>query len=393
MLREPFDTMRLRLGIGLLFLPVPIFAAGLTGWVGTYTIDEGKVTGSQGIYSLQWDSATGSLSGIRAVADTANPSFLALHPNGRFLYAVNEDSTPGATGRVTAYAIPDGASGAPLRELGSVSSTGQGPCHLTVDPSGKWLFVANYFSGSIAVYPIAADGHLAQASQTIQHHGSGPVTGRQDSAHAHEVVLSPDGHFLLVPDLGSDKVFIYRFDASTGKLSANDPAAATFPGGYGPRHMVFSKDAQFVYVLTELNPSVVTLRWDAQRGSLTQVATISSLPSSFQGVRSAAEIALHPNGKFLYASNRGDSNSIAMFRIDDHGIPVSNGWVPSGGKTPRFFGIDPSGKFLITTNQSSGDLFVFHIDPVSGALTRQGERTAVPGAVDLVFASAPPVPR
>ena len=393
MLREHFGTMRLGLGIGLLVLPVPILAAGLTGWVGTYTIDEGKVTGSHGIYSVQWDSTAGSLSAIRAVADTANPSFLALHPSGRFLYAVNEDATPGATGRITAYAVPDPTSGAPLRDLGSVSSTGQGPCHLTVDSSGKWLFVANYFSGSIAVYPIQADGHLAPASQTIQHHGSGPLTGRQDSAHAHEVVLSPDGHFLLVPDLGSDKVFIYRFDASTGKLSANDPAAATFPGGYGPRHLVFSKDAQFVYVLTELNPSVVTLRWDAQRGSLTQVATISTLPSSFQGVRSGAEIALHANGKFLYASNRGDSNSIAMFRIDDHGIPVPNGWVPSGGKTPRFFGIDPSGKFLITANQSSGDLFVFRIDPVSGALTRQGEQTAVPGAVDFVFAAAAPVPR
>jgi 6-phosphogluconolactonase len=393
MLREQFDTMRLGFGIGLLVLSVPVFAAGVTGWVGTYTVDEGVVTGSPGIYSVQWDSDTGSFSAMRAVADTVNPSFLALHPSGRFLYAVNEDATPGAAGRVTAYAIPAAAPGAPLQELGSVSSTGQGPCHLTVDASGKWLFVANYSSGSIAVYPIQPDGHLAQATQTIQHHGSGPLKGRQDSAHAHEVVLSPDGHFLLVPDLGSDKVFIYRFDAGTGKLSANDPAAATFPGGYGPRHLVFSKDAQFVYVITELNPSVVTLRWDARQGALTQVAAISTLPSSFQGVRSGAEIALHANGKFLYASNRGDSNSIAMFRIDAHGIPVPNGWVPSGGKTPRFFGIDPSGQFLITANQSSGDLFVFRIDPASGTLTRQGERTAAPGAVDFVFASSAPVPR
>jgi 6-phosphogluconolactonase len=388
MLREQFIATRLSIAAGLLMLPVGVFAAATSGWIGTYTIDEGVKTGSPGIYSFQWDSDTGSLGAIHPVATAANPSFLALHPNGRFLYAVNEDVAPAPNGHVTAYAITNASSAEPLTTLGSVSSMGQGPCHLAIDTTGKWLFVANYGSGSIAVYAIQSDGHLAEASQTIQHHGSGPVKGRQETPHAHEVVQSPDGRFLLVPDLGSDKVFIYRFDAATGKLSPNDPAAATFPAGYGPRHLVFSRDANFVYAVTELTPSVVTLRWNAQQGSLTQLNVVSTLPTDFKGVRSGAEIALHPSGKFLYASNRGDSSTIAIFQIDSHGIPVAHGRVASGGKIPRYFGIDPSGKFLITANQSTGDLFVFRIDPVSGELTRQGAAIAAPGAVDFVFATA-----
>jgi 6-phosphogluconolactonase len=388
MLRQQFEATRLSLIGALMMLPVGVFAAATSGWIGTYTVDEGVKTGSVGIYSFQWDSDTGLVSAVRPVATAGNPSFLALHPNGRFLYAVNEHPAPGADGSVTAYAITNASSAEPLTTLGSVSSMGQGPCHLTVDSTGKWLFVANYGSGSIAVYPIQSDGHLGEASQTIQHHGSGPVKGRQETPHAHEVVQSPDGHFLLVPDLGSDKVFVYRFDAAAGKLSANDPAAAIFPAGYGPRHLVFSRDARFVYAITELSPSVVTLSWNAQQGSLTQLSVVSTLPADFNGVRSGAEIALHPSGKFLYASNRGDSNTIAIFQIDSHGIPVAHGRVPSGGKTPRYFGIDPSGKFLITANQSSGDLFIFRIDPATGELTRQGAAVAAPGAVDFAFATA-----
>jgi 6-phosphogluconolactonase len=370
-------------------LPGPLFAASATGWFGTYTIDAGASTGSRGIYSFQWDSDTASFSAIQPVADAINPSFLALHPNGRFLYAVNEEVSSTEPGHVTAYAIGAAGAAEPLKSLDSVSSMGQSPCHLSVDTTGHWLFVANYTNGIIALYPIRADGSLGEAVQSIQQQGSGPIADRQRGAHAHEVVQSPDGRFLLVPDLGADRIFIYRFDAAAGKLSPNEPAAVSFPGGYGPRHLVFSSDGHLVYAISELNPAITTLRWNARRGSLARLAAISTLPRGFTGQRSAAEIALSPNGRFLYASNRGDSNTIAIFRIGPTGLPVPAGRVPSGGVTPRYFGVDPSGQFLITANQGSGDLFVFRIDPASGALKREGAAVKLPGPVDIVFASAP----
>jgi 6-phosphogluconolactonase len=358
----------------------------MTGWIGTYTTDHAISTGSYGIYAFRWDTESGVLSGIRPAGATTNPSFLVLHPSGRFLYAVNENGAPSGTDRVTAFAVGDSASLEPLKPLGSVSSHGLAPCHLSIDTTGKWLFVANYGSGTIAVFPIEPDGRLGEATQTIQQKGSGPVTGRQQSAHAHEVVPSADGRFLLSVDLGADRIFVYRFDAATGTLRPNEPAEAVLPSGYGPRHMVFSKDARRVYVLTELTPAVVTLRWNAQRGVLSQLAVTSTLPSVDKGEKKGgAEIVLHPSGRFLYASNRGDSNTIAIFRIGLDGLPVPAGHVSSGGLQPRFFNIDPSGKFLITANQGSGDLFTFRIDPVSGALTRVGERVAIAAPVNFVF--------
>ena len=381
MLRAHTDWI---VALALLLAPVSLLAADMTGWIGTYTSQAKVSTGSGGIYSFKWDSKTGGFSDVHAVAASTNPSFLALHPNGRFLYAANEDES--GVGHITAFALGDPASAAALKNLGSVSSMGSMPCHLAVDSTGKWLFVANYGSGIIALYPIQSDGSLGEAKQTIQQQGSGPVAGRQESSHAHEVVQSPDGHFLLAMDLGADRIFIYRFDAASGTLTPNDPSSAAMPRGYGPRHMVFSKDARLVYALSELNPAVITLRWNAQRGALTQLAVISSLPADFTGPRSAAELALHPSGKFLYASNRDDSNTIAAFQIGADGIPVLSGWTPSGGKTPRFIGIDPSGRFLISANQNSGDMYIFRIDPASGALTRQGAAVSVPAPVDILFA-------
>jgi len=370
----------------LLMCPVSLMAATTTGWIGTYTADHGQSTGSSGIYGFQWDTESGSLSGIRLAGKTSNPSFLALHPNGRFLYAVNEDSVATGTDRITAFSIGDSASAQPLKALGSVSSQGNDPCHLMVDSTGKWLFVANYTSGTIAVYPIGADGRLGEARQTIQQRGSGPVADRQQSAHAHEVVQSPDGRFLLAVDLGADKVFVYRFDVATGTLTPNDPAAAVLPAGYGPRHMVFTKDAKLAYVVTELKSAVVTMRWNSKLGTLTQVALTPALPAAATGEQSGAEIALHPNGKLLYTSSRGDSNTITVFRMGHDGVPVVAGNVPTGGREPRFCGIDPSGKFLIVANQKTGDLFTFRIDPASGALSRVGERLAVSAPVHVLFA-------
>jgi 6-phosphogluconolactonase len=370
----------------LLLFPVPALAATISGWIGTYTTNS-QVTGSEGIYSFRWSPEAGDLGGLAVAAKTSNPSFMAVHPNGRYLYAVNEDATPSNMDhidQVSAFRI-DRSSSASLVSLGSVSSHGSAPCYLSVDATGRWLFVANYYSGNIAVYPIHADGRLGEATQIIQQVGSGPAAGRQDSAHAHEVVQTPDGRFLLAVDLGADKIFIYRFDARSGRLSPNSPAFAGIPAGYGPRHLLFSKEAPLVYVVTELNPSVITLRWDAKLGSLTQLAVTPTLPEGFTGKKSGAEIALHPSGRFLYASNRGDANTIAIFRIGPDGIPRLTGQQPSGGTSPRFFTIDPTGRFLIAAHQASGDLYVFRIDPATGALQRQSGRIAVPAPVMVLF--------
>jgi len=363
-------------------------AASLTGWIGTYTTSNGASTGSSGIYAFRWDTQQGEISGIHPVGPTTNPSFLALHPGGRFLYTVNEDASSSGTDHITAFAIGDASSSEGLRAIGTVPSQGLAPCHVSIDASGKWLFVANYLSGTIAVYPIQSDGRLGQARQVVQQEGSGPVASRQGSAHAHEVVLSPDGRFLLSVDLGADRIFVYGFDATTGALTPNGKHVVVLPAGYGPRHLVFSRDGRKIYVVTELTPAVVTLRWNAQRGSMTQLGVVSTLAAPDPAEHGGAEIVLHPNGKFLYVSNRGNSNTIAIFRIDRDGLPVSAGHVPSYGALPRYFNIDPSGKFLIAANQGSGDLVTFAIDPSSGALTRVGPPVSVPAPVSVVFAPA-----
>jgi 6-phosphogluconolactonase len=378
--------MKKKLCALLLIWPLQL-AAAMTGWIGTYTSLNGISTGALGIYAFQWDAERGSMSAIHPVGATTNPSFLALHPSGRFLYAVNEDASSSGTDQITAFAVGDTNSSERLRAIGTVSSQGLAPCHLTIDPRGKWLFVANYLSGTIAVYPIQPDGRLAQASQVIQQKGSGPFADRQKSAHAHEVVLSPDGGFLLSVDLGADRIFVYRFEATTGALTPNSEVA--LPAGYGPRHLVFSKDARTIYVVTELTPVVVTLRWNAQRGSMTQLGMTSTLPTVDPAEHSGAEIVLHPNGKFLFVSNRGNSNTIAIFHIGRDGLPAPAGHVSSDGKLPRFFNVDPSGRFLIAANQGSGALVTFRIDPSSGALTRVGPGVSIPAPVSFVFAPAP----
>lgn len=368
-----------------LLLPLATFAATMHGWIGTYTTTSDKEsTGSGGIYSFNWNSDSGDITNVTVAASTANPSFLVIHPNGKYLYSVNEDVTLSNADGISAFAI-DSKSPGKLAPLNSVSSNGVWPCYLSIDATGKWLFVANYYNGTIAVYPIQKDGRLGNATQVIQQEGSGPVKNRQDGPHAHEVLQSPDGHFLISVNLGADKVLVYRFNPATGKLTPHTTPDFAIPAGYGPRHLIFSHDARFAYVVTEIKPSVVTLRWDAGKGTFTQVAVTSALPDNFTGRKSGAEIMLHPSGRFLYTSNRGDSNTIAMFKIGADGIPQSTGWVPSGGNAPRFFGFDPTGHFLITAHQNSNDMYVFKIDPATGVLTRQGSKLDVPSPVMFVF--------
>lgn len=356
-------------------------ASDPTMYVGTYTRGASK-----GIYAYHFDSSMGKTTPIGLVAETENPSFLAIHPNRRFLYAANEISMYQGqpAGSVSAFAI-DPATHA-LKLLNRVSSRGSGPCHVAVDKTGKWLFVANYNSGSVAAFPIHEDGSLGEASAFFQHAGSSVNKERQSGPHAHVVALSPDNRFVLVADLGLDRIFSYRIDPSKGGLTPNNPPFVKIDPGSGPRHIAFRPDAKFVYSLSEMLSTVTTFRYDASRGSLKELQTLSTLPKGFSGTSTTAEIVVHPNGRFVYTSNRGD-DSIAIFRIDpSHGTLTFVDRTPTQGKTPRNFAIDPSGTFLLAANQDSGSIVTFRIDPGTGRLTPTGDTLEVPSPVCILFA-------
>ena len=343
-----------------------------TLYVGTYTNN-----GSKGIYSYRFDAASGKLTPI-GVTESSNPAFLAVHPNGKYLYAANENGK----GTVSAFGI-DAASGN-LKPLNRVGSGGGGPCHIAVDNAGKWLFAANYGSGSAAACPIHADGALGEPAATFQHAGKGPVTDRQEGPHTHEAAVSADNRFVLFADLGIDEVLSYKIDPVKG-MAPNNPPFVKLKPGTGPRHMVYSADAKFVYVLGELGGTVTVFAYDSAKGALHEIQTISTEPAGYKGPASTAEIALHPNARFLYASNRGD-NTIAIYKVDPaKGTLTAAGWASSGGKKPRVFAIHPAGKFLLAANQDTDQIVVFRIDPQTGGLTPTGQKVDVIQPVSLVF--------
>jgi len=360
----------------LIWILAPAFLAAQSErivYVGTYTRQNSK-----GIYAYRFDTKTGKVTEIGLVGETSNPSFLALHPNRKFLYAVTEDKD----GHVAAFSI-DAASGK-LTMLNQVSSHGSGPCHLALDKSGKWLFVANYNNGSVAAFPVGADGKLGEASATDQHKGTSVNRQRQSGPHAHCTVLSPDDRFLMVNDLGLDQIFAYHRDATKGIDTAN-PVINKAPPGAGPRHFAFGPKAKFAYACNEMMSSVTAFAYDAAGGSLKEVQTVSMLPKDFSGSNSAAEVEVHPNGKFLYASNRGH-DSIVEFAIDKaKGTLTPVDWTPTQGKTPRNFAIDPTGAYLFAANQDAGGVVVFRIDKNTGKLTATGAKLDVPLPVCVVF--------
>jgi 6-phosphogluconolactonase len=339
--------------------------------VGTYT-DKSK-----GIYSLTMDPATGALSSPELAAETSNPSFLATDAAGRFVYAVNEDG--GKAGSVSAFAVD--ANTGRLTAVGKPqTSGGTAPCHLVVDPSGKFVVAANYGSGTLEVLPIGKDGALGAPSGAVQHQGTGPNRGRQEAPHAHCVGFDPAGKVLLAADLGADKIFTYRLDETSGKLSPGaQPSAPAATAGAGPRHFAFSPSGKFLYVINELNSTVGVYAYDAARGSMTVVQSIAAGEGG-----GGAEIAVHPTGKFVYASVRGP-NHIAIFSADATGKLTAVGRESTQGNGPRHFAIDPSGKFLIAANQDSGNLVVFQIDPATGKLKATGAKATVSKAVCILF--------
>lgn len=383
--------MKLRPVLALLLaVVVPAMAAAAQEYhvyFGTYS-----KAPSQGIYRSRFDVATGQLSPAELAIEAKDPSFVTLHPNGKVLYAVHESvdskTKPGGLG-LSAYNI-DPATGA-LKLINQQTFEGAGPCHVSVDRTGRCVFIANYNSGSVVALTLEPDGRIGPVSTFIQHTGSSVNRSRQTSPHAHSVDVTPDNRFLLTADLGTDQVLIYRIEPATGKLTPNDPAFVALPPGSGPRHLAFSPSGKFVYVLNEILCTVTTCSYDAAKGALETLETISTFPPGavIPTHRSSAEIAVHPNGRFLYASTRGH-NSITVYSIDaTTGKLAFVDNQPSGGTTPRHFALDPTGTWLIAENQDSSEVAVFHVDPATGKLTRSGPTVAVPRPVASVFVPIP----
>ncbi|MFN8940152.1 MAG: lactonase family protein [Acidobacteriota bacterium] len=342
-------------------------------YVGTYTRQHSK-----GIYAYRYHPDSRQLTSLGLAAGTKNPSFLTIHPNRKYLYAVNEGDAS-----VSAFAI-EGPNGQ-LRELNVVPSGGGVPCHLVVEKTGKYLLLANYGSGnSVAAFPIQPDGSLGEPSSLMAHRGSS-IGSRQRGPHAHAAVLSPDHRFLFVPDLGLDQVFGYLVDSKQGKLTPADPPATPITPGSGPRHMAFHPNGKFAYVNSEMGSLVTAFAFTPAAGRLRQFQVISTLPRGFAKPNNTAEIEVHPNGKFLYVSNRGH-DSIAVFRVDAKtGKLTFLEHAPSQGSIPRNFAIDPTGNYMFVANQNTGNIALLKIDQKNGRLTPSGETVAVDAPVCVIF--------
>jgi 6-phosphogluconolactonase len=361
--------------------------------VGTYT----HKTASKGIYAFSYDTDSGKLTPKGVAAETADPSFVAIDPSGKYAYAVNET---GKQSTVSAFAL-DQQTGQ-LTLLNQLPALGEDPCYISFDKTGKFVLIANYTSGNVAVFPILPDGKLGEHTAALTDAGTlGPNKERQEGPHAHWIELSAHNRYAYVADLGLDRVLIYKFDAAKGTLTPGDaspPAAtaaagsakpndafsATLSPGTGPRHVAFSRAGNFMYVLGEVKSTVTVFANDSNE-SYRAIQTISTLPAGFSGRNDTAEIAMHPNGKWLYASNRGN-DTIAVFEVEPgKGTLRLVADVPTGGKEPRHFAIDPAGKYLLAENQNSDTIVTFRIDPASGKLTRTGDVAQVPAPVCLAF--------
>ena len=336
----------------------------------------------KGISLGRFDSATGALTAPQLAVQAEGPSFLALAADGKHLYACLEKA-----GSVGAYAI-DPATGA-LRLLNTQPSGGAGPCHLSFDRTGRFVLVANYDAGSVAVFPLAADGTLGGRTGFDQHTGKGPNAERQEGPHAHGIITDPTNRFALCCDLGNDRIHVYRFDASTGTLTPNTPATLSVAPGAGPRHPLFSADGKVLYVINEMGATVTAFNWDAARGTATEFQTVSTLPADFKAFNKDAEVKLHPNGKFLYASARGH-DSIAVFAIEPAtGRLTLAQDVSTRGQFPRHFNFDPTGAFVVAGNQDSNTVVAFRADAATGRLTPVGEPVAAPAPICMLFLPVP----
>ena len=354
--------------------------SGYRLFVGTYT--DGS---SKGIYAYRFQSESGDLTPLGLVAETPNPTFLALSANHQFLYAVNEESNYQNThsGLVSGFSI-DHLHGK-LTPINSAASGGAGPCHVSVDHTGSGLFVANYGSGSAASFHLSRTGQLGAPASQFQFSGRGANPKRQEGPHCHCATVSPDNRFVLINDLGLDRIHIYRLEPATAKLTLNDPPFWSSKPGAGPRHLAFHPRGEFAYSINEMASTVDVLHWDPKTGTLATVQNISSLPEDFHGESSGAEIVADPTGRFVYASNRGH-NSIAVFAVDQEKgtlSSVQSAMLP--GREPRHFTLDPTGNWVLVGNQLIKSISIFRRDPESGKLTATPKTAEIDKAVCLLF--------
>jgi len=352
----------------------------LTVYVGCYTTADRKGRG-EGISAFRMDGESGAWREVGVVAKVANPSFLAVHPNKRFLYSVHG----GQLSEVSAFAIKGGTG--QLDQLGTWPSGGVNPVHLDLHPGGRWMVVANYTGGTAALLPVKADGCPGDISDLVTLSGTpGPDPVEQSTPHPHDIPFDPTGAFVCVPDKGLDRVFVYRVDTERGKYVAADPPSVASAAGAGPRHVAFHPRQRWAFVINELNTTITAYTFDRGGGGFCDVQTLSSLPSdgSVTGRNTGSEIVVHPSGRFVFVSNRGH-NSVGVFEIQETGTLTSVGWYPTDGDTPRSIAVDPSGRFLYAANQMSDSIVGFKVNAATGELSATGQVVHTGSPSTMVF--------
>lgn len=365
--------------VALFGATAPLRAAGEK-----YAVYVGTIGNANRIYAFALDADSGKMEALGECATTTRPSYLAISADNKHLYATGGMTASSRNpGIVASFAIdPKTWKLAPLDRQ---PAQGSDPSYLAIDHTGHWLFVANYQNGSVAVYPIKDDGGIGPSSDKIQYSGKGTNPGRQAGPHSHSIGLSPDNRFVFVADLGLDEFFVYKFDDKSGKLTPNEPPLATVEPGSGARHFQISADGKFIYLTGEIKSNVTVFAYDAEKGGLKSLQTVSMLPKDFAGANTASELRIHPNGKWLYAANRGH-DSIVRFSIDAKtGMLAPEDWTPTGGKTPRQFNIDPTGQWMLVGNQDSDSIQEFKIDSETGKLAATDRKFPVNRPSDFKF--------
>jgi 6-phosphogluconolactonase len=367
-------------------------------YIGTYTepirFGTGKILQGkgEGIYVYRMDQRSGAMEPVTTATGITNPSYLAFDSTRRFLYAVNELKTyeNKSTGTISAFAV-DPKRGK-LKFLNKRMTHGTDPCHVVVDKRRQYVFVANFMSGSVCVLPVLNDGSLGEASDFIQHQGSSIDPARQHGPHAHAVTLDEAGRFAFVPDLGLDKVLVYRFDPKRGMLEPNEAPWVKMKPGAGPRHLTFRRGGKFAFLINELDSTLASLSYDGRKGAFKVLQIVPTLPEDYRGESTCADVQVSPSGAFLYGSNRGH-DSIVIYRINQRtGRLTYVGHQSTQGKTPRSFGVDPAGRLLLAANQDSDTVVTFRIEQRSGTLLPTGHVIQVPTPVCVKFLPVPSTP-
>jgi 6-phosphogluconolactonase len=359
---------------GCLILITTLFAVGASSaWaadVFVYFGSHGK--GPHSGFSLaHFDTDTGRLTSPEFLLETVAPAYFIISPDKKHLYTCN--SAPGSS--VSAYAIDPAT--AKLTFINQKPSDGGDPSYVSLDATGHFLMIANFEGGSIAVFALHPDGSIGERTAYVQHAGTNVITGKPIHAHAHSIRVDPSNRYVLAADLGLDKLFVYQLDPKTGALQPNDPPSASVPTGSGPRHTAFHPNGRFVYLINQMGNTIIRFGWDAKTGRLTQYESVSTLPEGFKGKDDASEILVHPSGKFIYATNRGN-NSVVVFSVDaDSGRLTLLQHISTQGRTPRNCEFDPTGRWLLVSNQDSSNAVVFSIDAKTGRLTQVGEPVKV----------------